>query len=520
MKAKIYSIHTSHQTAFTYLLTTIFFVFSLIGIINHEIWGDEAQAWLIARDSVSLLNLRQNLQYEGHPALWHICLFIISRFTHNPLAMQIFHILTATAAIYIFVAHSPFSKLQKFLFTFGYFPFYEYNLISRNYSLGILFIFLFCLYFTAPQKNYLTLTVIIALLANTNPYGFLIACSLLVTLLLDIAYTYRGAFWKYIYKNKLYIHLIISIIGILLALKQIIPPENAVYQGDDIWKKPDILLQMKRFALTLRLIWKSYIPIPDLFTYHSWNTSIVEVSDLTKLLGTFGSILLLLFSVILFIHKPIVLWLYLSVSLELLFMTYFKYLGGLRHYGHLFIIFVACLWISKYYPNTFSLNHSLAPISRLGKKWLNTFFMTILCIQTAVGLCAFSTDLFYPFSASNKTADYIATNHLLQDKVIIGTNDYKVSSIAAYLNTKIYYPESRNMGSFINWNNRSNIDTSTLVSEVNQVIDQKGKDAILILTDKLNTELPLLKVTKLASFHESIVEREIYNLYLVTKPNF
>ncbi len=527
MMTKIYSnyrfflTHIYHNhTVFTYLLAIIFFILSFVGVINHEIWGDEAQAWLIARDSVSLPDLYKNLRYEGHPGLWHICLFIISRFTHNLFAMQIFHVLITTLAIYIFVAFSPFTKLQKLLFTFGYFPFYEYNLVSRNYSLGLLFIFLFCLYFTALQKNYFRLTILIALLANTNPYPFLISCSLFVTLLLDIINTHKGNFWKYICINKLYIYFAISIIGILLAIKQMIPPENAVYKGDDIWKKPDIILHIKHFALTLRLIWKSYIPVPDLFTYQSWNTNIIEISDFTKVFGTLGSILLFLFSIALFIHKPIVVWLYLSVSLEILFLTYFKYLGGIRHYGHIFIIFIACLWIGRYYPDKFLLNHSLVPILyRFRKKCLNSFLMVILCTQVAVGLYAFSNDLFYPFSASKNTANYLAVNNLLQDKFIIGKSDYIVSPIAAYLNTKIYYPESQSTESFIKWNNRSNIDTSTLISEINQVLKQKQKDAILILTSELNIETSLLKVTKLPSFHQSIVEREIYNLYLVKKQN-
>jgi hypothetical protein len=43
-------------------------------------WLDELQAWLIARDSSSVIDLFKNLKYEGHPGLWHICLYLISRF--------------------------------------------------------------------------------------------------------------------------------------------------------------------------------------------------------------------------------------------------------------------------------------------------------------------------------------------------------------------------------------------------------------------------------------------------------
>ncbi len=41
---------------------------------RHEPWADEAQAWLIAKDS-SVLNLFLNqLRYESTPGLWHLLL--------------------------------------------------------------------------------------------------------------------------------------------------------------------------------------------------------------------------------------------------------------------------------------------------------------------------------------------------------------------------------------------------------------------------------------------------------------
>ena len=69
-----------------------FIFFGLVGILHHEIWRDEFQAWLLARDSASLIELFQNMRYEGHPGLWHLCLYGLTRITHNPLIMQIFHL--------------------------------------------------------------------------------------------------------------------------------------------------------------------------------------------------------------------------------------------------------------------------------------------------------------------------------------------------------------------------------------------------------------------------------------------
>ena len=77
----------------------IFFILSLIGILHHEIWLDEAQHFLIARDSKNLQELIGACRIEGHPVLWDILLFVITRFSSNPFWMQFVHILISCAAI-------------------------------------------------------------------------------------------------------------------------------------------------------------------------------------------------------------------------------------------------------------------------------------------------------------------------------------------------------------------------------------------------------------------------------------
>jgi len=215
-------------------LILLFFSLGIIGILHHEMWRDELQSWLIAKDSSSMIDLLNNLRYEGHPALWHSCLYLITRFTHNPLAMQIFHLLLATSVIYVFIEFSPFTRFQKILFTFGYFPFYEYSIISRSYSLGILLIFMFCALYPTRNLSYFPLSVILALLANTHAYGLIIAMVLAMTLVLDgfLAQDIRTLFKTK--KWKTLVSLTIVCLGILMAIFQIIPTDDEDFKGDVI----------------------------------------------------------------------------------------------------------------------------------------------------------------------------------------------------------------------------------------------------------------------------------------------
>lgn len=64
---------------FIWILIRILIIFefiflSFIGIMNHEKWGDEAQAWLLARDTSLSELIFFYASYEGTPVLWHLIL--------------------------------------------------------------------------------------------------------------------------------------------------------------------------------------------------------------------------------------------------------------------------------------------------------------------------------------------------------------------------------------------------------------------------------------------------------------
>jgi len=82
---------TTTPVRFALMVTAGFFAIALLGMLSHEMWRDEHQAWLVARDANSLSQLLDNMNYEGNPALWHLFLYWITRVTHDPIYMQAFH---------------------------------------------------------------------------------------------------------------------------------------------------------------------------------------------------------------------------------------------------------------------------------------------------------------------------------------------------------------------------------------------------------------------------------------------
>ena len=126
------------------LFRSVYVIVGVIGLVHHEMWRDEVFPWLLAKASGSLRELFANLWYDAaHFPAWHLILWVLTRFTHNIVAMQIVHLFVASAAVGLFVFYSPFSKTQKLLFCFGYFPVFEYCVICRMYGLVWPLLFLF-----------------------------------------------------------------------------------------------------------------------------------------------------------------------------------------------------------------------------------------------------------------------------------------------------------------------------------------------------------------------------------------
>ena len=162
-----------------YLIVGIYVVLGVLVLRKHEPWADEAQAWLIARDSGLFELLFQRLRYEGHPGLWYLILMIPSRiFPYYP-TIQVICFFIATAGVYVFVRTSPFPTILKILFPFTYFIFYQYAIVARSYTLLPLLIFMIGSIYPQKSERVYLFTILLCLLAYTSVFSALIAISVM-----------------------------------------------------------------------------------------------------------------------------------------------------------------------------------------------------------------------------------------------------------------------------------------------------------------------------------------------------
>jgi hypothetical protein len=364
----------------------------------------------------------------------------------------------------------------------------------------------------------------LALLANTHAYGLIFALFLAMTLVLDgfLAQDIRTLFKTK--KWQTLVSLAIVCLGILMGIFQIIPLDDADFKSDVIrledWAAFPLL--NNRLFATILTIWRSYIPIPNFFQYQFWNTNILINGDsVARICAISLTIIILLYSAALFIRKPIVLFLYLCGTCGFLVFSYTKFIGSLRHHGHLFFLFLACVWISSFYIKSDLLIEKLKSSQKilatlnLVERSKNVYLSVILFAHVIAGLLAFSLELNYTFSGSKEVANYIDQQGL-KDYVLVGSRDYAAAPVAGFLNRQIYYLESDKLGSFIVWRNRKLPKQREVLERVERLIKQNNK-ALLILNYKLKVKRNELNISFLFKSSQSIVPDETYYLYLIQK---
>src|SRR4030065_1027453 len=132
---------------FPVFLILLYTVISLVLLLHHEPWEDEAHTWLVARD-LDIISIFKQMAYDGTPALWYILNVPFAKTGLPYMSEFILHLVIAIAAVTIFILYAPFSKLTKVLFIFSYYMAYEYSIIARSYGLSILILFLIAALYT------------------------------------------------------------------------------------------------------------------------------------------------------------------------------------------------------------------------------------------------------------------------------------------------------------------------------------------------------------------------------------
>ncbi|WP_443970361.1 hypothetical protein [Sphingobium sp. CR28] len=107
-------------------------------IISHAPWLDEYQAAQIALQSPDFPALLENLRYEGHPPLWYLVLQLVGLAVPPAWVLPAAQLPIALAMQAIILSRPQFTRLERLLIASSVFFFFDYGVLSRSLSLGVL----------------------------------------------------------------------------------------------------------------------------------------------------------------------------------------------------------------------------------------------------------------------------------------------------------------------------------------------------------------------------------------------
>jgi hypothetical protein len=529
------------EALFCYSLVAAFVVLGVIGVLHHAMWRDETYTWLRARFSSSLRDLYVTARYDVHFMLWDVVLWILTRFTHNCQSMQWLHLALATCSVWVLVRFSPFTRVQKALYCFGYFTMFEYCLIARVYVWIGLLLFSLCAVCARRKDSFVAQAVILFLLSNINVLATIIAFSFVAASVLG--YIRRGGVGELWATRKR--ALILS--GVILCaaligdgLQSIKPKDALAFQG---WPRP---ITVSNFATALGDVWRGYVPLPRPFPHLHlprliWGSNfLLDSEPQTLALGATLSLGLLAMSIWTLRRSPMaVAWYVFGTGLMLLFHVVGPG-AAVRHDGLYFILYLACLWCGLTWGR--DQKPRLSPAS-LPVRMERFFLPSILAIQVVAGAYAWTLHLMTPFSTSKLAADFIR-QHGYASLLIIGSPEVKVTPVTAYLDRPIYYPDSERYGTFSVENSaRHSLSTPEVLQSVVQMAMKAHGDTLLVWYGLLTTSdsgstQPLtsawlsldgsndsrsgrpteqrIKISQLVAFQKVIADED-YSLYLISQ---
>ncbi|MEZ4962085.1 MAG: hypothetical protein R2830_19820 [Saprospiraceae bacterium] len=485
----------AHADKSGYLLKWIIFGACSLALLvvkfgYHEMWKDEWQAWLMARD-MGWGQLTASLFYEGHPALWYYYLKIwttVSSMTGlaGDATLQLAHAAVVIAAYAIFVFKFRLPLWLKACILPGYYLFFEYGVVNRGYALVVLLAFLATILVKAAGKKPLQMGLVLLLLCQTEVFGAMIACALFFYFLLD-----RSFFKKplVVFKDTGTWQIFGGLaLGLMLFTATVYPrgEQEALSQA---YASVPFSLENIGTAFQGNLANTFLIgAIPD--------TNVFGVSAA----GVILSCLVLVLLSYLFWAGRKVWWTWLAFTVVFFLFGAGVYPGGVRQWGMALVFFVICLELRSVVSPTMNVARTVVVVAVLG------------CQLYYSGM-ALLKEWQYPFSQAKNAASFILAQ-VPGNVPIVAINKFAATPVIGYAGRKFYELPKGEAFSYFKWLEKIYLPPE---QELKLFAQFKKVGGIVIVTDKPldPARYPSARLWK--SFDGFNLKNENYYLYALER---
>ena len=409
---------TRNKKAVFFITLGLYIVITVVLQFYHSIDGDEAQAWLIARDSESLRGIYAKLGYEGSPGLWHTLLFPLVK---SGIPFQIIYFLNhlfAITAVILWLRFAPFPLFVRVLFPFIHVFLIDYSLNARSYTLCFALLFAALILYKNYYNKWQFWSFAFFLFANTSLTATLLTCGFVLFLFLNTVVSKNKSDWKAI---------VVIGVGILLACVQVYPPPE------------DLVLRLSEFRFQ--------IPPTEITA-----NMITGNPDLSFLIY-----MALIIQVMLSFKSKSTLYGLLAVQLVLFFLFLFKYRGYLHNHSFLLLSILMFLWIGDIKEN------------KKRPTYIFLFAIFFLMITTTVSLSLTNIKNYSGYVKA--MARFIDTRIQPDSTTFIASHPGNIGvGILPYLHniSSVYMPDDKRWGSYVIWNQQreSNIFNPGIVQNI------------------------------------------------------
>jgi len=472
-------------------------------------WGDELQAWLIARDSTSFFDLLHNLRYEGHPGLWHLLLYIPAHVSWNPVSMQVINFFIAVGAAWLILSMRRMHWILRITLAFSIFPFYYNGVIARNYMLAMFLLIAAsrCLFADKPHKW----LAVICLALSLHAHVFAVPVAAMIFI---IYFCFREPdSWKTpmraFARRDFQIASFFLLGSLILAYMIVRPPADVYTPHYDYAGKASLVTYA---LITEGKTWQLLLPVPEsvlpagLAEYLAPRTHVSAIASLLSLL-----VLLIPFAALR--SKRARIFLASSFLVEIVAMAATVHIPAIRHFGLIFTAIVVAIMADAYD----------APVVPEQDTTLRRFALPMLmfCLAIQVGMSAVMSaqDWKRPFSDDKDAALWLDRSGMHDNPIVIEPASQGTSLIGYMQKDKAFYPECNCFGSFILYNRNRHPEKQVTADQVRQLYQTSHRSVLIAsrypLSQSRQTELgvsmvhsfdphPMLSVESIYIYQQTI----------------
>lgn len=449
---------TSRETILSFVILAIWLALVVFTTTRHEFWRDEVRALTLSREADSPLDLYGLLRDDGHPLLWYLLLFTGTSLVDSPLVLPIVSVLTAFAAVALFVRFAPFPLWLRCVFIFSALPVFEYSVMARNYGISMLLFFVAAILYRTRAAHPYRLAFALALLANTNVHSTMLACLFAAAWVADIAHDQKRG--RSAAGVSPYLPLAVVVLGVLACAAVTMPREENVLTPVRESQSVGTVLTAVRGAVL-----RPDLTFPDLIP--SW-------------LRPKPAILLLYGAIIGLVMRPNLFLAALAAQTVLGVFFRIVYPGWYRHQGLylLFLVFLYWVFIESAAPRAW------AGIRRLVfRGGLYGAVLALVLVQLARAPRMVWADVTGTKSASEALGEYLNGSPHLRNAVIVPEPDFTIEALPYYAGNRIYLPRERRFGTTVSWTSdaKARFSLGELLRAARDVKARTGQPVLIVL---------------------------------------